>query len=121
MKLGALRELVSKDRAILAVDRASRKQAAVVCDHDSVVLARWMFTGSAWCIEQILAWAGPVARQAGFAGLVLVCEPTGHRWKPLVVTGRAGGIPVVCVQPLLVRRAGRERISPAAGPASVTR
>jgi len=104
-KLRALRELVSLDRAVLAVDLASKKQAAVVCDHDSVVLARRMFTGSAWCIDQILAWAGPIAQQAGFAGLVLACEPTGHRWKPLVVTARARRIPVVCVQPLLVRRA----------------
>ena len=37
--------------------------------------------------------------------MVLACEPAGHRWKPLVVTARAGKIPVVCVQPLLVRRA----------------
>lgn len=104
-KLKALRELVGKDRAIVAVDLASRRQAAVVCDHDSVVLARRMFTGSAWCVSEILAWAAPVAAKAGFAGLVLACEPTGHRWKPLVVTARAGKIPVVCVQPLLVRRA----------------
>jgi len=101
----ALRELVGRDRAIVAVDLASQRQAAVVCDHDSVVLARRMFRGSAWCIGEILAWAAPVARQAGFTGVVLACEPTGHRWKPLVVTGRAGKIPVVCVQPLLVRRA----------------
>jgi len=104
-KLKALRGLVGKDRAIVAVDLASPRQAAVVCDHDSVVLARRMFTGSAWCISEILAWAGPVAAKAGFAGLVLACEPTGHRWKPLVVTARAGKIPAVCVQPLLVRRA----------------
>jgi transposase len=104
-KLKALRGLVGKDRAIVAVDLASQRQAAVVCDHDSVVLARRMFTGSAWCISEILAWAGPVAAKAGFAGLVLACEPTGHRWKPLVVTARAGKIPAVCVQPLLVRRA----------------
>jgi transposase len=106
-KLKALRELVGKDRAVVAVDLASQRQAAVVCDHDSVVLARRMFRGSAWCISEILAWAEPVAAKAGFAGLVLACEPTGHRWKPLVVTARAGKIPVVCVQPLLVRR-GRE-------------
>ena len=107
VKLKALRELVGKDRAIVAVDLASQRQAAVVCDHDSVVLARRMFRGSAWCISEILAWAGPVAARAGFSGLVLACEPTGHRWKPLVVTARAAGIPVVCVQPLLVHR-GRE-------------
>ena len=39
--------LVSRDRAILAVDLASNRQAATVLDHDSVVLARRMFTGSA--------------------------------------------------------------------------
>jgi transposase len=104
-KLKALRELVGKDRAIVAVDLASSRQAVVVCDHDSVVLARKMFRGSAWCISEILAWAEPVATKAGFAGVMLACEPTGHRWKPLVVTARARKIPVVCVQPLLVRRA----------------
>ena len=39
-KLTALRVLVSPDRAILAVELAPGKQAAVVCDHDSVVLGR---------------------------------------------------------------------------------
>jgi len=100
-----LRELVGKDRAIVAVDLAWSRRAAVVCDHDSVVLARKMFRGSAWCISEILAWAEPLAAKAGFAGVVLACEPTGHRWKSLVVTARARRIPVVCVQPLLVRRA----------------
>ena len=104
-KLKELRRLVSRDRAIVAVDLAASRQVAVVLDHDSVVLARRMFTGSAWCISDILAWAEPIAAKAGFAGLVLACEPTGHRWKPLVVTARAGGIAVVCVQPLLVHRA----------------
>lgn len=104
-KLKALRELVGKDRAVVAVDLASQRQAAVVCDHDSVVLARRMFRGSAWCVSEILAWAAVVAAKAGFAGVVLACEPTGHRWKPLVVTARAEKVPVVCVQPLLVRRA----------------
>jgi hypothetical protein len=41
--------------AILAVDLAPAEQAAVACDHDSVVLGRPVFTGSAWCLEQILA------------------------------------------------------------------
>ena len=104
-RLKVLRDLAGKDRAILAVDLASQRQAAVVCDHDWVLLARRMFTGSAWCIREILAWAGPVAGKAGFAGVVLTCEPTGHRWKPLVVTARAARVPVVCVQALLVRRA----------------
>ena len=81
-KLTALRELVSPDLAILAVDLAPAKQAAVACDHDSVVPRRPVFTGSAWCIEQILA--EPVAERAGFAGLVLACERPGtggSRWR----------------------------------------
>jgi transposase len=82
-KLRVLRELVGRDRAIVAVDLASKRQAAVVCDHDSVVLARRMFAGSAWCIREILAWAGPVAEKAGLPGW---CWPVsrlgtgGSRW-----------------------------------------
>ncbi len=72
-KLTARRELVSPDRPILAVDLAPGKQATVACDHDSVVLGRRVFTGPAWCIEQIVA--EPVAARAGFAGLVLAWEP----------------------------------------------
>lgn len=104
-KLAALRALGTKDRAVVAVDLSGHRQAAVVCDHDSVVLGRRMFNGTAWCVSEILAWAEPFARQAGFAGVVLACEPTGHRWKPLVVTARAAQVAVVCVQPLLVQRA----------------
>lgn len=40
---------MSRDRAVLAVDLASGKQAAGVVDHDSVVLGRRMFTRPAWC------------------------------------------------------------------------
>ena len=58
-------DLVGKDRAIVAVDLASRRQAVVVCDHDSVVLARRMFTGSAWCISEILGCAGAGGREGG--------------------------------------------------------
>ena len=75
-KLTALRELVTPDRAILAVDLAPGKQAAVACDHDWVVPGRRVFTGSARCSEQIPA--GPAAARAGFAGLVLACEPARH-------------------------------------------
>jgi hypothetical protein len=55
-KLGALPALAGKDRAIVAVDLAAQRQAAVVCDHDSAVLARRMFTGSAWCVNEISTW-----------------------------------------------------------------
>jgi transposase len=92
-----------------------------VLDHDSVVLAWLMFTRSAWCISEILARAGPIAARAGFAELMLACQPTGNQSKLLVVIARTAGIPMVCVQPLLVYRAAKGRISPATGPASMTR
>jgi transposase len=50
---------------------------------------------------------GPPGGQEGrLRRVVPAWEPTGHRWKPLVVTARAALTPVVCVQPLLVRRGG---------------
>jgi transposase len=106
-RLTRLRSIVRRDYAILGVDLASARQAAVLTDHDSVVLGRRMFTGDAWVIDDILDWAAPVAAAAGFAGVVLGCEPTGHRWKPLLDRAQARGIELVCVNPMLVHR-GRE-------------
>jgi transposase len=37
--------------------------------------------------------------------VVVACEPTGHRWKPVAERARARGLHLVCVQPLLVHRA----------------
>jgi transposase len=106
-RLSRLRSIVRRDYAVLAVDLASAKQAAVITDHDSVVLGRRMFPGDAWVIDEVLDWAVPRAAEAGFAGIVLGCEPTGHRWKPLLDRARARGIELVCVNPMLVHR-GRE-------------
>jgi transposase len=105
--LARLRSIVRREYAVVAVDLASAKQAAAVTDHDSVVLGRRMFTGDAWVIDDILDWAMPIAAEAGFAGVVLGCEPTGHRWKPLLDRARARGVELVCVNPMLVHR-GRE-------------
>jgi transposase len=104
-KLARLRSIVRRDLAIVAVDLASAKQAAVVTDHDSATLGRRMFEGSPWCVDDILDWAEQIARKAGFAGVVLACEPTGHRWKPLLERARAREVELVCVQPMLVHRA----------------
>jgi transposase len=106
-RLARLRSIVRRDYAVLAVDLASAKQAAVLTDHDSMVLGRRMFLGDAWVIDDVLDWAAPLAAEAGFAGIVLGCEPTGHRWKPLLDRARARGIELVCVNPMLVHR-GRE-------------
>lgn len=106
-RLARLRSIVRRDYAVLAVDLAAAKQAAALTDHDSVLLGRRMFPGDAWVIDEILDWAEPLAAEAGFAGIVLGCEPTGHRWKPLLDRARARGIELVCVNPMLVHR-GRE-------------
>lgn len=106
-KLARLRSIVRPDFAIVGVDLASAKQAAVVADHDSITLGRRMFDGDAWVIDEILDWALPIALEAGFAGVVVGCEPTGHRWKPVLERCRARGVELVCVNPMLVHR-GRE-------------
>lgn len=105
--MSRLRSIVRPDLAVVGVDLASAKQAAVVIDHDSIVLARRMFDGDAWVIDDIVDWAEPIAREAGFGGVVLGCEPTGHRWKPLLQRAHARGLELVCVNPMLVHR-GRE-------------
>lgn len=106
-KLIRLRSIVRPELAIVGIDLASAKQAAVVADHDSITLARRMFEGDPWMIDEIVDWALPIAADAGFAGIVVGCEPTGHRWKPVLERCRARGIEVVCVNPMLVHR-GRE-------------
>jgi hypothetical protein len=67
-KLSLLRSIVRRDFAILGVDLASAKQAAVLTDHDSVVVGRRMFTGDAWVIDDILDWAAPIAPRPGSPG-----------------------------------------------------
>ena len=106
-KLARLRAIVRPDLAIVGIDLASAKQAAVVADHDSIALGRRMFIGDPWVIDDILDWALPIAVEAGFAGVVVGCEPTGHRWKPVLERCRARGVEIVCVNPMLVHR-GRE-------------
>lgn len=106
-KLARLRAIVRPDLAIVGVDLASARQSAVVADHDSITLERRMFDGDAWVIDEILDWALPIALEAGFAGVVVGCEPTGHRWKPLLERCRAREVELVCVNPMLVHR-GRE-------------
>jgi transposase len=101
-RLTRLRLVVRRDLAVVAVDLASARQAVVVADHDSRVLGRRMFRCTPWGIDSILDWAVGVATHGGFDGVVLGCEPTGHRWEPLLDRSRARGIAMVCVNPMLV-------------------
>jgi transposase len=69
------------------------------------VLARKMVTAKAHRLGGLLEWAAGQAARAGFAGLVVACEPTGHRWKALMGLADAAGAGFVCVQSLAVARA----------------
>jgi len=82
-RVGRLRELVPTTNAILAFDLADEKQAVVLTDHDSRVLARRRVRAKAWRLGPVLDWGRRVARGHGFADVTVGCEPTGHRWRVL--------------------------------------
>jgi hypothetical protein len=67
-RLGGLRELLPAQNAIVAIDLAQVKQAAVVCDHDSRVLARRRVSARAWELGTLLDWAVERAAAAGSPG-----------------------------------------------------
>lgn len=87
------------DNAIVGIDLADRKQMVVVTDHDSKVLARKTFRCRAWDLGTALDWAAGRAAAAGFVGVTVACEPTGHRWRVLGQLAADRGMPFVCVQP----------------------
>jgi transposase len=104
-RLEVLRAAVARDRAVLAVDLGEDKQVAVVVDHEGRVLARKIARAKAHQLAGLLEWAAGRAAKAGFAGLTVACEPTGHRWKALMGLADAAGHGFVCVQSLAVHRA----------------
>jgi transposase len=97
--------VVRPDRAVLAVDLGEDKQVAVVMDHEGRVLARKTVTAKAHQLTGLLGWGAERAAKAGFAGLTVACEPTGHRWKALMGLADAAGHGFCCVQSLAVHRA----------------
>jgi len=104
-RLAALRAAVPRDHAILGIDLAQSRQAAVLADHDSRVIARWRPRCSPWQLGELLDRALCKARAAGFAGITVACEPTGHRWMVISQLTAERGMPMVCVQPLVTARA----------------
>lgn len=104
-RLAALRVMVPADHAVLGIDLAQSRQAAVLTDHDSRVVARWRPRCSPWQLGVLLDRAVLAARSAGFAGITVACEPTGHRWMIMQQLAAGRGVPLVCVQPLVVARA----------------
>jgi transposase len=107
-KLRRLREAVPEDAAILGIDLAQAKQVVVVTGPGHQVLARRAFRCSPWGVDQMIDFGLEVASRHGLGRLVVACEPTGHRWKPVLERCTRRGITLVCVQPLLVARE-RER------------
>ncbi len=65
------------------------------------VLARRTFGCQAWDLGVALDWAADRAARAGFPGVTVACEPTGHRWRVLGQLAADRGMPFVCVQPML--------------------
>ena len=55
-RLARLRQLLPLDHAIVGIDLADVKQAAVVTDHDSRVLGRRRLTARAWELGELLDW-----------------------------------------------------------------
>jgi transposase len=104
-RLAALRAVLPPDHAILGIDLAQSRQAAALTDHDSRVLARWRPRCSPWQLDELLDRALRAARSAGFTGITVACEPTGHRWMIIQQLTAGRGVPFVCVQPLVVARA----------------
>jgi transposase len=104
-RLARLRELVPVDNAILGIDLADMKQAVVVTDHDSRVLARGPVNAKAWELGPVLDWARQVAHAHGFTDVTVGCEPTGHRWRVLDQLAAQKNMALVCVQPLLTGQA----------------
>jgi transposase len=95
-RLARLRALVRPGNAIVGIDLADRKQMVVVTDHDSKVLARKTFRCRAWDLGAALDWAAQRSTAAGFAGVTVACEPTGHRWRVLGQLAADRGMVFVC-------------------------
>jgi transposase len=100
-RLGRLRAAVPVTNAIAGIDLADSKQMVVVTDHESRVLARRTFRRRAWELGVALDWAAARAAAAGFAGVSVAVEPTGHRWRVVGQLAAARKVPFVCVQPLM--------------------
>ena len=104
-RLARLRAVVTRESAVLAFDLADDKQVCVLCDQDSQVLARRTVRAKSWQLAEVVAWGLARAAEAGFASVVVACEPTGHRWRVLDQIAAEHGARLGCVQPLLVARA----------------
>jgi transposase len=100
-RLARLRAAVPLSNVIVGIDLADVKQMVVVTDHESRVLARRTFRRRAWDLGVALDWAAGRAAAAGFAGVTVAVEPTGHRWRVISQLAAERQMLLVCVQPLM--------------------
>ena len=100
-RLERLRALVPVTNAIAGIDLADNKQMVVVTDHDSKVIARRTFRCRAWDLGCGAGLGRRPAAAAGWAGVTVSCEPTGHRWRVLGQLAADRSMPFVCVQPMV--------------------
>jgi transposase len=101
----ALRAVVRPDRAILAVDLGEDKQVAALMNHEGLVLGRRVVVAKAYQLGGLLGWASARAVEVGFAGVVVGCEPTGHRWRSVMQLSDQAGMGFVCVNSFQVHLA----------------
>ena len=78
-RLSKFRGIVRRDYAVAAIDLASKKQVVAVVDHDSRIVARRTFHCAPPQLATAIEWSRTAATAAGFAGIVIACEPTWHR------------------------------------------
>lgn len=104
-RIEGLRAVIRPDRAILAIDLGEDKQVAALMDHDGRVVGRRTVKAKAHTLGGLLAWAGGQAARRGFGGVVVGCEPTGHRWRSVMALAEEAGMGFVCVQSLRVHLA----------------
>jgi transposase len=64
-------------------------------------VARRTFSRRAWELGAALDWAAGCATAAGFVGVTVAVEPTGHRWRVVGQLAADRGMAFVCVQPLM--------------------
>jgi transposase len=108
-RLARLREAVPACNAIAGIDLLDSKQMVVVTDHESRVLARRTFRRRAWELGTALDWAADRGSAAGFAGVKVAVEPTGHRWRVVGQLAADRGMAFVCAG------AADELVGPAGG------
>jgi transposase len=104
-RIEALRAVVRPDRAILSIDLGEDKQMATLMDHEGRVLGRKTTKAKAHALAAMLDSVGAQAIKHGFAGVVVGCEPTGHRWRSVMQLADDAGMGFVCVQSLRVHLA----------------